>query len=487
MFEVMLLRIDGGIMNFNSFGYAIFLPIVFFLYWGLPHRYRWGLLLVASYYFYMSWNPQYIVLIFGTTVVSYLAALLVERCKSTRGKKIILSLATFICLGVLFWFKYFNFMLAAFVEVCSQIAIELHPITLNVLLPVGISFYTFQTLGYVIDVYRGKVKAEIHFGEYAAFVSFFPQLVAGPIERAGNLLTQIKTVKNFSYDEAAYGLRLMAWGFFKKMVVADNAAPIVDSVFSSPEICTGFDLLVAMFFFTLQIYCDFSGYSDIAIGTAHLLGIKLMSNFKSPYFAGSFKEFWSRWHISLSIWFRDYLYIPLGGNRSSRFRHNLNIMITFLISGLWHGANWTFVLWGGIHGVIRVIENILHFNIITKSKLQKIISIVTVFAIWNIIFVFFRSRTIAEAFYILGSLVPPNCDLSWYIESGIGIENIAILHLLIPILLVMVYDFVNLKRDVIHWVGRQSLAMRWLLYFIIIFWTILEMPLESSSFIYFQF
>ena len=334
-------------MNFNSFEYAIFLPIVFFIYWNVPHRYRWGLLLLASYYFYMSWNPKYVVLILGTTVVSYAAARLLERTEKERYKKFIVLSTVLICLTVLFFFKYFNFLSLSVVEVCSRLAIPLHPLTLQVLLPVGISFYTFQTLSYVIDVYKGSVKAERHFGYYATFISFFPQLVAGPIERTRNLLPQLKAERIFNYDEAVYGLRLMAWGFFKKLVVADNAAIIVDKVYGSLDKCTGFDLLAAIFLFTMQIYCDFSGYSDIAIGSARLLGIKLMTNFKSPYFSSSLKEFWGRWHISLSTWFRDYLYIPLGGNRCSKFRHNLNLMLTFLVSGLWHGANWTFVFWGG--------------------------------------------------------------------------------------------------------------------------------------------
>lgn len=474
-------------MNFNSFEYAVFLPIVFLVYWFIPHRFRWGLLLLASYYFYMSWNPQYIVLILGTTAVSYVAALQIEKCETARHKKMVVAGASLICLGVLFCFKYFNFMSASLVEICSNLAINLHPITLDVLLPVGISFYTFQTMGYVIDVYRGTVKAERHFGEYAAFISFFPQLVAGPIERTGNLLPQIKSVKVFNYDEAAYGLRLMAWGFFKKLVVADNAAVLVDSVYSSLDSCTGFDLLVAVFLFTIQIYCDFSGYSDIAIGTARLMGIKLMTNFKSPYFAGSLKEFWGRWHISLSTWFRDYLYIPLGGNRCSSFRHNVNIMITFLVSGLWHGANWTFVFWGGIHGFIQVIENVLQLNKIEKSKLQKIISVLIVFAICNIAWVFFRSRTISDAFYILSNIVSANGGIDWYIKSGIEMKKSVFFNMLIPISLIMLYDFVSLKRDVIQWVGQQQVVVRWLLYFIIVFWTILKMPLENSGFIYFQF
>lgn len=475
------------IMNFNSQQYAIFLPLVFLLYWGLPHRFRWGLLLVASYYFYMSWNPQYVVLILGTTIVSYISAILLERAESTTQKKFIIAVASLICLGVLFVFKYFNFISESVAYVCAQFAIRLHPVTLQVLLPVGISFYTFQTLSYVIDVYKGKVKAERHFGQYATFISFFPQLVAGPIERTQNLLPQIKSVKTFSYDEAVYGLRLMAWGFFKKLVVADNAAIIVDNVYGSLDKCTGFDLLLAVFLFTLQIYCDFSGYSDIAIGSARILGIKLMTNFKSPYWSSSLKEFWGRWHISLSTWFRDYLYIPLGGSRCSALRHNINIMITFLVSGLWHGANWTFVLWGGIHGIIQVIENVLSFNKIEKHGLRRILSILFIFVVCNIAWVFFRARTISDAFYILGNIIVPTGGIEWYLHSGIGIFKSDVRALLYPIALIFVFDYVSLKQDVLEWLSHRKTILRWGIYIVIIYWTILKMPLATSSFIYFQF
>ena len=474
-------------MNFNSFEYICFLPIVFLLYWCLPHRYRWVLLLVASYYFYMSWNPQYVVLILGTTIVSYISAIMLEWADSVKRKKIILTAASMICLGVLFVFKYFNFISESVAYLCGQLAIPLHPVTLQVLLPVGISFYTFQTLSYVIDVYKGKVKAERHFGQYATFISFFPQLVAGPIERTQNLLPQIKSVKTFYYDEAVYGLRLMAWGFFKKLVVADNAAIIVDLVYGSLDKCTGFDLLVAVFLFTIQIYCDFSGYSDIAIGSARLLGIKLMTNFKSPYWSGSLKEFWGRWHISLSTWFRDYLYIPLGGSRCSALRHNINIMITFLVSGLWHGANWTFVFWGGIHGVAQVIENLLGFNKNERYGLRKILSVLLIFVICNIAWVFFRARTISDAFYILGNIIIPTGGIEWYLRSGMEIAKSSVSTLLVPILIIFVFDYVSLKNDVLEWMSHRKTVVRWGIYIIIIFWTILMMPLETSSFIYFQF
>jgi D-alanyl-lipoteichoic acid acyltransferase DltB (MBOAT superfamily) len=327
--------------------FAIFLPIVFIVYWALPHKCRWLLLLAASYYFYMSWNPKYVFLILFTTVISYSAARLLEIMESKKKKTWILAGTAVLCLGVLFLFKYFNFISESVTDFLSLFAIQLNPITLNLILPVGISFYTFQTLSYVIDVYKGDVQAEHHFGYYAVFISFFPQLVAGPIERTGNLLPQIKGEHKFDYDQAAYGLKLMAWGYFKKLAIADVVSVYVDAAYSSLGTCTGFDLLAAIFFFTIQIYCDFSGYSDIAIGTAKLLGIDLMTNFKSPYFSTSIKEFWSRWHISLSTWFRDYVYIPLGGNRCSKVKRDRNLLITFLTSGLWHGANWTYVVWGG--------------------------------------------------------------------------------------------------------------------------------------------
>lgn len=334
-------------MLFNSWSFAIFLPIVFVLYWILPHKFRWILLLASSYYFYMSWNVKYVLLIFITSIISYMAALLIEWEERLLIKKWILGGTLFFCLGILFFFKYFDFISYNMIELLNVFSIQLHPITLKLLLPVGISFYTFQTLSYVIDVYKGDVAAERHFGKYAAFISFFPQLVAGPIERAENLLPQIKQKKQFNFDQVLFGLKLIIWGLFKKMVVADNFAIYVDRVYENIFQFQGFSLTLATFFFSIQIYCDFSGYSDIARGAAKLMGIELMENFRSPYFSASIKEFWSRWHISLSTWFRDYIYIPLGGNRVSKVRHYLNLLITFLVSGFWHGANWTFIAWGG--------------------------------------------------------------------------------------------------------------------------------------------
>jgi D-alanyl-lipoteichoic acid acyltransferase DltB (MBOAT superfamily) len=466
--------------------FAVFLPIVFILYWAMPHRFRWFLLLVASYYFYMSWNAKYVFLILFTTIISYSSAILLEKQENIRMKKLILAGTAILCLGVLFVFKYFNFVSSSITSVFNLFSIKLSPITLNLLLPVGISFYTFQTLSYVVDVYRGDVKAERHFGYYAVFISFFPQLVAGPIERTRNLLPQIKQKHQFDYTQATYGLKLMAWGYFKKLAIADVLSTYVDSAYSSLNTCTGFDLVMAICFFTIQIYCDFSGYSDIAIGTAKLLGINLMKNFDSPYFSTSIKEFWSRWHISLSTWFKDYVYIPLGGNRCSKTKRDRNLMITFLTSGLWHGASWTYVIWGAMHGVVQVIEN--HVNIQRKSKISKFISWIVVFAFCNLAWVFFRADTLKDAlkviFYVVSGLKNP----STYLHSSIGLGMGSLIKVFVTIFVLFVYDYASLKVDVIEWVGKQKAYLRWLLYIVLIYLIIFNVQTNNeTAFIYFQF
>ena len=334
-------------MLFNSAAFAVFLPIVFLMYWFFPSKYRWILLLAASYYFYMGWNAKYVLLIFGTTLISYLCGILMERAEHARQKKCILILSCIVILGVLFLFKYCGFFLQNLNFILGKFFIQIHPFTGKLLLPVGISFYTFQTLSYMADIYQGKQKAERHFGYYVVFISFFPQLVAGPIERAEHLLPQMKGEHAFSYAKASYGVRQMAIGYFKKIVLADTLAVYVDTVYQNVHAYSGFTLFLTSVFFSFQIYCDFSGYSDIAIGTAKLFDMDLTDNFKSPYFSISIHDFWKRWHISLSSFFRDYIYIPLGGNRCDTVRNSLNLMGTFLLSGLWHGAAWHYIVWGG--------------------------------------------------------------------------------------------------------------------------------------------
>ena len=466
----------GKPMLFNSVSFLIFFPIVFALYWLIPHKFRWGLLFVASYWFYMSWNPKYVVLILFTTLVSFVAAILIERQDNQKKKRVVLAISSVTCLVVLSFFT-----------------LETEPYLLNILLPVGISFYTFQTMSYVIDVYRGKVSAEHHFGIYATFISFFPQLVAGPIERTDNLLPQIKSQKTFSYSSASYGLKLMAWGYFKKLIVADTISKYVAPVFENPQSFGGGALLISILLFTFQIYCDFSGYSDIAIGVSKILGINLMTNFKSPYFSQNIREFWSRWHISLSTWFRDYLYIPLGGNRVSSLRNSFNLLVTFLVSGLWHGANWNFVVWGGLHGFAQVIEKRLTNGKKSRSgSLVWILKVLVVFCFCVFTWIFFTTQSMQDAVYIIthmfdGMLQNP---MVYFAQgcSGIGLGKLPFVFLAGSIVILFVYDYVSLHHDVIEVISDLKIYIRWAIYVVFILWVIINLPaVVATEFIYFQF
>ncbi|MDE7337626.1 MAG: MBOAT family protein [Clostridia bacterium] len=399
-------------MLFNSFAFLIFFPIVTLLYYIIPHKFRWIMLLIASYYFYMSWNPSLVFLIMGTTVLSYGAGLIIE--KSSR-KPLRLTAAIVAVAGsliVLFFFKYFNFLSASVSGALRKIGLPASDFSLNVLLPVGISFYTFQTLSYVIDVYKGRIKAERHFGYYALFVSFFPQLVAGPIERPENLLPQLKEKRNFQADNIRIGLKFMIVGFFKKVVIADTVAIAVNAVYNDPAQASGLGVALATALFAVQILCDFDGYTNIAIGVAKLMGIDLMQNFDNPYSARNIKEFWGRWHISLSTWFRDYVYIPLGGNRCKKSRHLFNLFLTFLLSGLWHGANWTFVVWGALHGVYQIV-GILTSNVRKKAREKIKLENSPILPLWQravtfalvcFAWLFFRANSISDSGILLKKL-----------------------------------------------------------------------------------
>jgi len=346
-------------MLFNSFHFVVFFTVVAAAYLSVPNRARWFILLCASYYFYACWNPKYLLLIVGSTLVTYVTGILIERAPTVFTRKAFVALSLGCNLGLLCCFKYLPFL----GRVLQDIVDLWNPAVVlpryEFLLPVGISFYVFQALGYTVDVYRRNTPAEKHLGIFALYVSFFPQLVAGPIERSNRLLPQFRERRPFTYDNFKMGMQLAMWGLFKKIVVADSAAVVVDTVYGLPDEYSGPVLLIATFLFSIQIYCDFSGYSDIAIGVARILGYDLMTNFRQPYFAKSVAEFWRRWHISLSTWFRDYMYVPLGGNRVGKLRWAANIMIVFTVSGLWHGANWTFVIWGALHGVYLVAGNVI--------------------------------------------------------------------------------------------------------------------------------
>ena len=383
-------------MIYNSIPFAVFLPIIFILYWICPSKYRYLFLLAASFYFYMYMDPKYIFFLLGTVTVSYLLALALDSARDVFRKKLYLFIGILALIGVLALLKYSGFI----IEIAG-----LPSPAIQFMMPVGISFYTFQTLGYLIDIYRGKYPAERHFGYYCLFVSFFPQILSGPIGRGDVLLPQLKKERTFDIYQASYGMKLMAVGYFKKLVVAGLLAPTVDKIYDNPESYVGLVYIIATFMFALQIYCDFSGYTDIAIGCAKLFGMELSENFKTPYFSRSIKEFWSRWHISLSTWFRDYLYIPLGGNRVGKIRHCFNLMLTFLVSGLWHGAGINYILWGGIHGFYQIIETISGKN--KKGREEKRNPLLNLFSVFLtfmavcLAWVFFRADSVSHAWRII--------------------------------------------------------------------------------------
>jgi D-alanyl-lipoteichoic acid acyltransferase DltB (MBOAT superfamily) len=391
-------------------------------------------------------------------------------------------------LALLFFFKYFNLLSESAVMFLSRLSMSVNTITLNVLLPVGISFYTFQTLSYVIDVYKGEIAAEKHLGKYAVFVSFFPQLVAGPIERSKNLLPEIKKKHIFDYDNAVLGMKFITWGFFKKLVIADNIAQYIDFVYNNIQNYTGFVLLFATVLFAFQIYCDFSGYSDIAIGAAKLFNIKLMTNFKSPYFSASLQEFWNRWHISLSTWFRDYVYIPLGGNRVSSIKKTRNLMITFLISGLWHGANWTFVLWGGIHGTYQKLQRGLISTKKTERRIYWILNVFLTFLFICFAWIFFRANTLSDVLYIITHLFSGLKNPKEYFLTIISVPGKSgIIKGFFGIVLLLAFDYLSLRIDVWERIKKLNVIIRYGIYFGLISLVLLLMNTGSHEFVYFQF
>lgn len=393
-------------MLFNSQEFLIFFPIVVLVYYVIPKKIKYIWLLITSYYFYMCWNVKYVILIAFSTIITWLSGILLEKTEEKFKKNLIVVLSFGINLSILGFFKYLDFVLANINGVASLFGFPVIEKPFDFLLPVGISFYTFQALSYTMDVYRKEIKAEKNIFKYALFVSFFPQLVAGPIERSKNLLMQIEDLDKkilFNFDKVVSGLWIMLFGFFQKIVIADRIAILVDTVFDSWELYGGVELLIAAFSFSLQIYCDFASYSTIAIGAAKILGFELMENFDTPYFALNIKDFWRRWHISLSTWFKDYLYIPLGGNRKGKVRTYINLMITFLVSGLWHGADWTYVIWGGIHGVYQIVESelnkLLHFFKISfkDSFGLKCLQMLRTFLLTSFAWIFFRAETLSQA------------------------------------------------------------------------------------------
>ena len=481
-------------MLFNSLEFLIFLPVVFCLYWFVFNKnlfFQNLLILFASYLFYGWWDYRFLSLIMFSTVVDFFIGQKIHMSKDVKLRKmyLILSLAT--NLGILGFFKYFNFFIDSFIDLVALTGYSLeNQWTLNIILPVGISFYTFQTLSYTIDIYRKQLTPTNNFISFAAFVAFFPQLVAGPIERAKNLLPQFKINRSFSYKSSVDGLRQILWGFFKKIVIADNCAIVANAIFSNPESFNGIELLIGALFFTFQIYGDFSGYSDIAIGVGRLFGFTLMKNFAYPYFSRDIAEFWRRWHISLSSWFRDYVYIPLGGSRGSEFLKVRNTFIIFLVSGFWHGANWTFIMWGFLNALYFIPllisnKNRENIDIVAKDKMfpsfKELVQIISTFSLTVIAWIFFRSESLGQAFLIISKIFSPTLFICPSITNQMIINTFLLL------------IFIS-----IEWIGRDGeyalqrlflknkIYLRWMMYFILMF-LILIFSDNQQEFIYFQF
>ncbi len=485
-------------MTFNSWEFLLFYPIVALLYFLLPKKLKWPMLLVASYYFYMCYQYELVFLIFGTTLVSWIASNIIHRTERRAVKRVWLILTLVVCFGVLFFYKYFNFISGSVSGIIELLGGAPTSFELDLILPVGISFYTFQTLSYVIDVYRGDVKPERNFFFYALFVSFFPQLVAGPIERPGNLIPQLREPHPWSSENAVKGAKHMMVGFFKKICVADLISVYVNSIYNNPDDATALGVIIATALFAVQIYCDFSGYTDIAIGCARIMGIRLMKNFDHPYSATTVKEFWSRWHISLSSWFKDYLYIPLGGSRCSRPRYFMNVMTVFLVSGLWHGANWTFVIWGALHGIYQILGTITikgrnsileKIGFSAKSIPVSCFRRVMTFALVGFAWIFFRANTVSDAFMLVDTLLS-----GWNVSLA---DTLAAMELDLTAILTTTFSILSLwmmDRMLTYDDERDSSAVLtkngsfiYLVWIIMFAWGLLLAKDMSSTFIYFQF
>ncbi|MBR3873399.1 MAG: MBOAT family protein [Clostridia bacterium] len=491
-------------MLFNSVPFLIFFPVVLAVHFMLPKRARYLWLLAASYYFYMCWNPAYALLMLTSTVITWLSGQLITRARSVgKPGKMYVALSFVSNLAILFFFKYYQFAAESLTAALGRFGVSWQAPVVDVLLPVGISFYTFQALSYTMDVYRGDSQAEGNFLRYALFVSFFPQLVAGPIERSSNLLSQLRKEKPFDPDNFKNGALMMLWGYFQKMVIADRAAVLADHVFANYQSYAGYSLAVAVVVFAIQIYCDFGGYSAIAIGAAKILGVDLMQNFRQPYFAQSVGEFWRRWHISLSTWFRDYLYIPLGGNRKGILRKFLNLMITFLLSGLWHGANWTYVVWGGLNGLFQIAGDVKN-RLLRKLPVDRLINRscfsyrlfqrLFTFALICLTWVFFRAESISQALDFLKQMFSVHNPWIFFDETlyTLGLSRLELGILLFSAGVLLAVDIahehgVSLRARL----AEQNLLFRWAVYVgVIVFILIYGMygpGFDAAQFIYFQF
>lgn len=468
-------------MSFASINFIIFLFIVVVINYCLPQQKRWIFLLAASYFFYFNWKPIYALLLIATTGTTYICSrLLTRENKSEKYRKIVCWSGCLFPLCSLILFKYYNFINSSITATLSYLGITLEMPQLEFLMPLGISFYTFTVIGFLIDIYRRSYSPERNFGKLALFISFFAQIASGPIPRGNQLIPQLSAPQNLSYDNVIGGLRAMLWGFFMKLCIANRVAIYVDVIYNNMEHHNGITLFLASVLYTIQIYCDFAGYSLVAIGAAKMLGIKLMDNFRRPYFSTSIKEFWSRWHISLSTWFRDYVYIPLGGNRVSKSRNIFNLVSTFLVSGLWHGAAWNFILWGGMHGVGQSVEKVAHKSKTIKNKnvIIAFITTVTVFIFINFLWVFFRLNSMDEISLFCKKIVT---------EFGTPFYHISLVSGGIAILILFIKDFTDEFFPKVKLLNSDNLVVSNVTTGFLLATILLLAVFDSSSFIYFQF
>jgi len=482
-------------MLFNSLNFAIFLPIVFILYWFATKgnlRLQNILLIIASYFFYACWDWRFLLLLIFSTLLDYYSGTQIDRAESQSNKKFWLILSICINLGFLGVFKYYNFFASSFVQALSLLHIHADLGTINVILPIGISFYTFHGLSYVLDIYHDKIKPETNFINYSLFVSFFPLLVAGPIERATHLLPQIIRKREFNYQKAVDGMRQILWGLFKKIVIADNCAQFANEIFNNSGEYSGATLVLGAIFFTIQIYCDFSGYSDIALGTARLFGIELLRNFAFPFFSRDIAEFWRRWHISLTTWFRDYLYIPLGGSRGGMWMKIRNTFILFLVSGLWHGANWTFIIWGALNALyflplMLTNKNRKNIETVAKGKLlptvREFFQMVATFALFAFSLIFFRAENVGHAIqYVSGIFTTSFFETPHLPEMGKAIMTITITAIF------FITEWIGREEQyaIAHFGLTWKRPVRLAMYYAIVV-AILCLGDKEHQFIYFQF
>jgi D-alanyl-lipoteichoic acid acyltransferase DltB (MBOAT superfamily) len=481
-------------MLFNSIEFLVFFPLVTVLCFTVPSRLRWLMLLTASCWFYMVWMPAYAAVLLISTLISYISALIIARTHDRRMKTAMLCIALMLVVGILFVFKYLGFFNATVVNLLHWLNVSYAPPGLNLLLPLGISFYTFKLLSYVIDVYRGSLAPEKNFGVFALYASFFPQVLAGPIERAGRFLPQLQGLSGFNAGRVFSGLKLMLWGLFKKAVIADHLAVMVDQVYNNVGAYGGAPLWIATYMFAFQIFCDFSGYSDMAIGAARVLGFTTIENFRRPYHAASVAEFWHRWHISLSTWFRDYLYIPLGGNRIPKMQWCAIILLVFVVSGLWHGAAWTFAVWGGLHGLFMIAGRLTHgiregayrsLGLLRFPMMRRAIGIFITFNLVAFAWIFFRAANLTDAMYIVTHLFAgfeeSLASLPLVFSSGdvwpalAGIAIMEAVHIL------------QLRESPIGFLARKPIWVRWTAYATLILAIINVQAEYKAPFIYMQF